>query len=240
MTTGDDDRKERGRPENEYNPRISAYLRSLRSRTGMTQEDLAQKVGVSSRTIQNLEGIPTTGKHGKRQVSEIYLSTARRLMDVLGGDLDHLARLYDEEQDIGILETEQPAAPALASYLKDRMQRTSWALADLAAATGVSEDTLRHILDGRMPSAADLWLISKGLSADFDALMAMLGLPTNRAGVSRQAAHLLQREEMLPVLRHLMQVPDEGLPAVRAYLLLLAKQYAGLHPGPEAPEESDQ
>jgi transcriptional regulator with XRE-family HTH domain len=159
-------------------------------------------------------------------------------MRVLGGDLEHFARLYLE--DIDVIEDEKPSAPKLANYLRERMDKATWTPAQVAAACGISEDAVRDILAGGMPSFPTLWRLSRGLDEDIAALAAMLGLPLDKAGHSHEVALLLQRKELLPVLQTLMQVPDDGLPAVRAYLLLLAKQYAQFDSNDEPSDPPDE
>jgi transcriptional regulator with XRE-family HTH domain len=229
-----------GRQPLDYNPRIAAYLKSLRGRTRMTQKQVAKACGVSERTLQTWEGVPAAEG---RQFSEIYLSHAYKLMRVLGGDLEHFARLYlDEEQDI--LEDENPTLPTdsdtLATWLRGRMQQATLTPTQVAAASGLDATDVNSILAGKIPSANQLWKLSRGLKADFPGLLALAGAPVDMERTSEHAAWMLQHEEFRPVLQSLLQVPDEALPAIRGVLLTIARQYEKRSPDDESPEEQDR
>jgi transcriptional regulator with XRE-family HTH domain len=240
MTDGNGESKKPhtgGRQPLDYNPRIAAYLKSLRGRTGMTQKQVAKACGVSERTLQTWEGVPA-GEG--RQFSEIYLSHAYKLMRVLGGDLEHFARLYlDEERDI--LEDENPTLPTdsdtLTTWLQKRMQQASWTAEQVAAASGLDVYDIHGILAGKIPSASQLWKLSRGMKTDFPGLLALAGAPVDTERTSEHAAWMLQHEEFRPVLQSLLQVPDDALPAIRGVLLTIARQYEKQLPDDEYPEE---
>ena len=65
--------------------RLSASLKSLRAAAGLTQEELAEKAGISARTVSDVE-------RGLRAV--VHHDTARRLASALG--LDDQQRLRFE------------------------------------------------------------------------------------------------------------------------------------------------
>jgi transcriptional regulator with XRE-family HTH domain len=75
---------------------IAAYITALRKRQHLSQAELAQRVGVHPRQVQNWEG---SGKGTRASSgSAPTLPHARQLMIVLGGSLEHLAALAANEQ----------------------------------------------------------------------------------------------------------------------------------------------
>jgi HTH-type transcriptional regulator/antitoxin HipB len=65
---------------------VGRALRELRKRTGLTQEQVAERMGTSSTYLSRLEA-------GQR---DIRLSTILRLLDALGADLHRLADVIDK------------------------------------------------------------------------------------------------------------------------------------------------
>jgi transcriptional regulator with XRE-family HTH domain len=64
---------------------IAEVIRAARARAGLTQENLAELAGVSTRTVRNLE---------TRRIVAPRLSSLRALVDVLGIDAAIAAELY--------------------------------------------------------------------------------------------------------------------------------------------------
>ena len=85
----------------ETDDRLSASLKSLRATAGLTQEELAERAGISARTVSDVE-------RGLRGV--VHHDTARRLASALG--LDELQRLRFEAVARGRALAPAPAPPA--------------------------------------------------------------------------------------------------------------------------------
>jgi HTH-type transcriptional regulator/antitoxin HipB len=64
---------------------VGRALRELRKRAGLTQEQVAERMGTSSTYLSRLEA-------GQR---DIRLSTVLRLLDALGSDLNQFADAID-------------------------------------------------------------------------------------------------------------------------------------------------
>lgn len=105
---------------------IGVYVRELRTQSGLTQEELACKVGLSEKSIRNLE----KGAH------EPKLTKLAEIVMLVRGSAAHLARLMDPsaspelatqlvasmtdaelDEAIAILERLRDDPPALARWL---------------------------------------------------------------------------------------------------------------------------
>lgn len=73
---------------------VGAYISALRSATGLSQPELALKVGVSERTVRNLE----SGKHEPKP------SDLAQILDLIHGSWLHVAQLLRPDASIATVE----------------------------------------------------------------------------------------------------------------------------------------
>lgn len=71
---------------------IGVYVRTLRDRRGFTQEGLAGLVGISEKTMRNLE----SGRHDPK------IETLAQIVVQIRGSLAHIARLMDPAAPISL------------------------------------------------------------------------------------------------------------------------------------------
>jgi len=74
--------------------KIGAQLRDLRNKRGWTQEDVAEKIGISRSAVANIE----LGKRG------LTLETLRKCCDAFSIDISYFAIESDEDDVVDVLE----------------------------------------------------------------------------------------------------------------------------------------